>query len=41
MGMVRVVLAAIILFSIFGATLWITRVGLEKFIDFVLQRKTK
>jgi hypothetical protein len=34
-------MTAIVLLSIIGGTLMITRWGLERFIDFFLQRKVK
>lgn len=41
MGMLKVIMTAIVLLSILGGTLMITRWGLEKFINFFLQRKVK
>jgi hypothetical protein len=41
MGIVKVMMTAIVLLSILGGTLMITRWGLERFIDFFLQRKVK
>jgi hypothetical protein len=39
MGIVKVMMTAIVLLSILGGTLMITRWGLERFIDFFLKRK--
>jgi hypothetical protein len=39
MGIINVVVASIVLFSILGGTIWISRLGLERFINFFLQRK--
>jgi hypothetical protein len=41
MGLIKVMITAVVLLSILGGTLLITRWGLERFIDFFLQRKVK
>ncbi len=39
MGLIKVMITAIVLLSILGGTLMITRWGMEKFIDIFLKRK--
>jgi hypothetical protein len=41
MGLIKVMITAIVLLSILGGTLWFTRWGLEKFINFFLGKQTK
>ena len=39
MGLIKVMITAVVLLSILGGTLMITRWGMEKFIDIFLKRK--
>ena len=41
MGLIKVMMTAVVLLSIIGGTLMITRWGLERFIYLFLQRKVK
>jgi hypothetical protein len=41
MGLIKVMMTAVVLLSILGGTLMITRWGLEKFINFFLGKQTK
>jgi hypothetical protein len=41
MGLIKVMITSVVLLSIIGGTLMITRWGLEKFINFFLGKQTK
>lgn len=41
MGIIKVMITGIVLLTILGGTIWITRLGMEKFIDLFLGKEKK